>query len=94
MRRGKDRAAQFCKLAGNPLTYGILRLLWKRRVSPQVMARRLEVTQSQVAALLGKLRLAGFVKWHASGTRQKRKTEYWLADWRIRRCMRLLEKVS
>lgn len=61
---------------------------------PQMMAARLGVTPSQVAMVLSKLRLAGFVEWHATGTRQKRKTEYWLADGKIRQAMRLLEKVS
>ncbi len=63
-------------------------------MQPQMMATRLGVTPSQVASLLSKLRLAGFVEWHATGTRQKRKTEYWLADMKIRKSMRLLEKIS
>lgn len=61
---------------------------------PQMMAARLGVTPSQVAGVLAKLRLAGFVEWHATGTRQERKTEYWLADRKIRQAMRFLEKVS
>lgn len=87
------RASRFCRLMGNPLAYGIVRLLGKRRLRPIELAARLGASATSVVNQLNHLKIAGLVRWHSTGVRRKgRKVEYWLADRRIARCMVSLER--
>lgn len=87
------RTSQFCRILGNPIAYGIVRLLDGRRRRPSELARKLGVSATTVVNQLKHLKIAGVVFYRSSGFRRAgRRVEYWLADRSLGRCMDDLEE--
>lgn len=89
----KRRTSQFCRILGNPIAYGIVRLLEGRRRRPKDLSRLLGVSATTVVNQLKHLKHVGVVRFQSTAKRRAgRKVEYWLADPSVGRSLDGLEK--
>ena len=87
------RTSQFCRIIGNPIAYGIVRLLDGKRRRPKDLSRILGVSATTIVNQLKHLKIAGVVHYRATAKRRAgRKVEYWLADRRVGRSLDGLER--